>query len=266
MSALRVFPFSTQLSRPSTRKIRTMFEGIDSAREHPHLKKDLPWGFVIYRCSYGDNRAWERMLGAIDKSVKESLEDEDNNRPDLLSSYEPVIFDDKEKFDGATSHEVRDHFSVWVAEQLPQIVASPGILPRLQNPLTKLGPEAGLGQRWNFCLFVDDICLESLDHMFFPVVKLLYKQWGRLEPHERTYEVHPSWEDGVTDIDEEDVGWMYMDICSYVDEYARLEPYWAWYDEYLRPPSMMDLDQSEYPGFWRKDKSEKREAEDSESE
>ncbi len=37
----------------------------------------------------------------------------------------------------------------------------------------KPGPEWGLGARCNFCLFVDDICLESLGGMRRPVLKLL---------------------------------------------------------------------------------------------
>ncbi|RMJ20770.1 hypothetical protein PHISP_08360 [Aspergillus sp. HF37] len=242
-----------------------MYDGIDSVRGHPYLEKDLPWGFAIYRCSYRDNKSWERMLREIEESVKEALEVKDHGRPDLLPSYQPVIFDDKEKFDGSTSHEIRDHFNVWVADQLPQVVAGPNILQRLhENSSDTLGPEAVLGQRWNFCVFVDDICLESLDHMTLPVVKLLYKQWGPLEPHERNYKVHPWWEDGTTEIDEEDVGWMYIDICSYVDSYNRLDESWKWHDEYLRPPSMVGLEDSESPGFWRKSKDEEIETEDSE--
>lgn len=230
------------------------YNGIDSIRAHPYLKKNLPWGFAIYRCSYLDNnnKTWERLLHEIEENVKETLEDKEHGRPDLLASYQPVIFDDKEKFDGATSHEIRDHFNGWVAGELPRIVTGSDILQRLQeNSSDNLGPEAVLGPQWNFCVFVDDICLESLDHMTFPVVKVLYKQWGPLEPHERDYKIHPWWEDGVTEIDEEDVGWMYIDICSYVDLYNRLDESWKWHDVYLRPPYMIGLEDSEFPAFWR---------------
>lgn len=68
------------------------------------------------------------------------------------------------------------------------------------------------GARYNFALFVDDICLESLDHMHSPVVKIMSKQWPTLTPEERNYEVYPGWEDGTTEIGEEDVGWMYMHV------------------------------------------------------
>lgn len=32
-----------------------------------------------------------------------------------------------------------------------------------------------VGTRYTHCLFVDDICLESLDRMIFPVVKIIRK-------------------------------------------------------------------------------------------
>jgi hypothetical protein len=59
------------------------------------------------------------LLELIQKSVQESVElllgDEET---DLLQSYQLVIHDDEKKFNGATSHEARDDFNIWVAEQL----------------------------------------------------------------------------------------------------------------------------------------------------
>ena len=95
--------------------------------------------------------------------------------------------------------------------------------------------------------------------MKFPMVKLLYKQWGHLSPEERNYEIHPDWHDGTTNMDEEDVGWIYMNTCSYVDFYDKCE--WSylaiWHTFYLRPPQTEDQlsenwgDRSDLPGFWR---------------
>lgn len=149
-----------------------MYSSIDNSRWHFELKKDLPWGFAIYRCSYQNNdEAWERIISKIYDEVKSGLECE--GRLDLLPSQDLVTFDDKAKFNGATSHEVRDHFSAWVGDQLPQIAAGPDKLQRL---MAKESPADTLGPHYNFCLFVDDICMESLDHMQFPVVKLLSRQ------------------------------------------------------------------------------------------
>lgn len=109
------------------------------------------------------------------------------------------------------------------------------------------------GTRYNYCLFVDDICLESLEHMMEPVLKLLERQWGHLEPAERGYIIHPEWEDGQTDEEEEDVGWTYMTVGDYVSTYAHLTSGSAlWLDYYARPPTMVDDCAGPLlPGSWR---------------
>jgi hypothetical protein len=28
----------------------------------PHTKKYLSWGFLVYRCTYRDDKAWQRMV------------------------------------------------------------------------------------------------------------------------------------------------------------------------------------------------------------
>ena len=162
----------------------------------------------------------------------------------LLPRHQLVINDDIEKFNGATSHDIRDHFNAWVTDQLSQIVASPEVLERLQSDGTdQLGPELFLGTRYSFCLFVDDFCLESLEHftnpVFDPVIKILSKPWGNLTSKEREYQIHPEWHDVKTD--DEFTCWM--------DVYSNRHLQW-WYDTlevpadwdayYVRPPMMFD--------------------------
>jgi hypothetical protein len=223
------------------------------SRCNTHLKKpDLPWGFSVYRCTYKDDKAWERVLQLLQDSVEEFLEE---GAPELIPHHQLVINDDVTKFDGATSHEIRDHFNAWVEEQLPLVANYPERLHMFGGSC----PEYSFGARFNYALFVDDICLESLDHMTSPVVKILYKQWGNLTPEERNYKIHPDWHDGTTEMDEEDVGWMYMCADEYVELYNKFE--WSyfdmWYVFYMRPPLMdgqvpeRQGDRSELPGFWR---------------
>ena len=220
-------------------------------------KPNQPWGFSIYRCSYKDDHAWHRMLQLIQQQVKESVElmiPPGDLRTELLQSHNLVIHDQLKELDGATSHEVRDHFNLWVTEQLPGVISTPEMLQRLIDEYTKdpehqPRPEFGFGTRLNFALFVDDICLESLFHTDMPVVKLMCKQWGNLSSEERKYTVHPEWHDGVTEMDEEDVGWMYMNILEYVETYDILETTYeggGWYTMYVRPPRMMN-----YPDIWK---------------
>lgn len=215
----------------------------------------------MYRCTYKDQKAWEQMLQLIQEGIHGSFENGDAHGlegADLLPYHQIIMNDNPKNFDGATSHEVRDHFNVWVAEQLPLVSASPRWLqqaPREDKPFHQPGPEYGFGARYNFALFVDDICLESVDHMRRPVVKIMSKQWGNLTPKERNYEIYLGWHDGTTEMDEEDVGWMYMHANEYVELYDKLEyaHLCAWYNSYVRPPQMDPYwgDESSLPGFWR---------------
>lgn len=109
------------------------FEGVRMSCSDIYLKKpDLPWGFSIYRCTYKDDKAWNKILPRIQKHVERTIELEfRGEETDLLESHQLVIYDDPEKFDGATSREVRDHFNIWVAEQLPHVVNTPETLQSL---------------------------------------------------------------------------------------------------------------------------------------
>jgi hypothetical protein len=223
---------------------------LDNSLSDFYLKPDAPWGFNVYRCDYSNDKAWQRMLQLIDESVRQSLECYEVM--DLYPRHKLVIVEDKEKLEGATSHDVRDHFTAWVAEEVPRVLSRPKeFFAREECYSYDFSPEWILGTRYNFCLFVDDICLESLDEMTFPVVKLLWAQWGHLEPHERNYTVHPDYDDGETDEDEEDVGWMYMSVIDYMRYYNDLNDYTWWYDLYARPPYMID-EYEKRPGSWRK--------------
>lgn len=107
--------------------------------------------------------------------------------------------------------------------------------------------------RYEYCLLVDDICLESVDHpgVNSPVVKILRKKWDS-PTQERDHTVPAPFHDGITEYEEEDVGWMYMPLRRYLDKYAVLGKT-EWEDQYMRPPYIDgDEDESEFVGHWRK--------------
>ncbi|PYH97516.1 hypothetical protein BO71DRAFT_466894 [Aspergillus ellipticus CBS 707.79] len=194
------------------------FSTITDSITNAALKPGTKWGFSIYRCDYQDDPTWQRMLQLIHHDIAGSLEL--NRRLDLLLHHELIIHNDRTQSNGATSHQVRDHFRTWAAEEMTRrlVTPNPGDLDlMLKGSRDDPGPEWFHSARYNFCLMVDALCLESLDRMHFPVVKFVWKQWGNLDAEERNQPVHEVWEDGVTDQEEEDVGWMYMSVLECVD-------------------------------------------------
>ncbi|EGE79970.1 hypothetical protein BDDG_02911 [Blastomyces dermatitidis ATCC 18188] len=196
----------------------------------------------IDRTSYANEEASQRMISEIQTMVKPVPENLKPRRPlkdRVLARHNLLLMDDQSQFDGATPHEIRDH---WRNEGHDE----------LNSCAETLCFFSGLfGARYNFCLFVDDICLESLNHMGLPVVKILRRDFGHLEPEKRWYTIYPGFEDGRTAEHYQDVGWMYMDVLSYPEFYAYFsKEHTYWYDQYSRPPDMVFG--FETPGFWSK--------------
>lgn len=115
---------SLSASRTTAFPVRSMHDRPDPdsrrAKLDLHLRSGfrfrdpVSWGFVIYRCCYKNEEAWRKMLECISLNVQSQM----GHRIDLASQHHPVLMDDKARFDGANSHEIRDHFSLWVADEL----------------------------------------------------------------------------------------------------------------------------------------------------
>ncbi|RDW83599.1 uncharacterized protein DSM5745_03925 [Aspergillus mulundensis] len=225
------------------------------------LKKGAArWGFALFRCNYDDKYTsnWKRMVGLLDETVRRSLELEEPDRLDLLPTHQLSIIEDPVRLDGASSHVVRDAFTQWTEKELARILEHPMPTKRTDGMQDIMGP------RFNFCIFVDDICLESLDETpGRPVVKMLIRDWEKpadpmdvlgpyKDPIYRLCDDH-GYEDGVSDDPGEDVGWMYIQVCNYVEYFNRfvLTPNWdVWY---RRPPGLENWgSRVMLPGGWRK--------------
>lgn len=90
----------------------------DSIRDYYHwpaIRQSLDgkWGFVIYRCAYGDDIAWERYLRALADAAREDLGR--RGRKDLAEFLEWTIFEDDVSLSGASSQTVRERFTGWTA-------------------------------------------------------------------------------------------------------------------------------------------------------
>jgi hypothetical protein len=69
-----------------------------------------------------------QLIQGVQDSIKLHLPPGEE-RTELLESHDLVIHDQLEKFDGARSHEVRDHFNEWWATQLPQGISRHRVFP-----------------------------------------------------------------------------------------------------------------------------------------
>lgn len=157
---------------------------------------------------------------------------------------------------GATSHQVRDHFQSWVPKNLEDRTRPDGTYSEDYVGWLR----ATSTPRYKYCLFADDICLESVDQPGhdMPTVKILCKDWeSPYLPEERNYTVPAPFHDGATEYDEEDVGWMYMPVHDYIDKYDLLGK-WDWDDQYVRPPYINGFeDEKSFVGHWRQKTSSK---------
>jgi hypothetical protein len=108
-------------------------------------------------------------------------------------------------------------------------------------------------------LVVDEICLESLDQPCGAVAKFVQRAFQSDLSAEEIKELggpreaDSEWEDGVTENEFENVGWMYMETTDYVAFQHRLVSPENWEDEYVRPPQLRRSDPFERaPGSWRR--------------
>ncbi|KAG6116884.1 hypothetical protein E4U13_001562 [Claviceps humidiphila] len=221
--------------------------------------QDSVWGFVIYRCCNASDEDWERVLQNI-RSELDCLDSTDRyiNR-DLVPFHNLHAIDDPPLY-GASIDQVRDHFRSWIPDNVKSRLR-PGVTSLRDNGYKCL---VDMTPRYQVCLYVDDLCIESLDqdHADCPVVKILDKDWVPYSPEEIKIiketegladdaTTPAPFHDGLTDDWEENVGWMYMPVASYLETYFTLVK-WDWVDIYVRPPYIdWTEDESTFIGNWR---------------
>lgn len=182
------------------------------------------------------------MLGHLSEAVEHLPLEEANKH--LHSRHRFEIVDNKSELQGATIEQLAEKFSKWVIDEY-RSNCNEEDRPSAEELEAADGYSGGTG--YNFFLVVDDVCLETMDEDYGPVVKIV--QGGlsgpRWEPYsaEEIEEEGPiqedsMWEGGVTECEFENVGWMYMEVCDYVVVQERLSDAWNWEDQYLRPPQL----------------------------
>lgn len=234
-------------------------QGLGEAVTMEDLKPSAPWGLAVYRTTYGDDAAWGRMRDALSGAVAKGLELY-GCTDSLLPRLSHASIEDRATLGGAGVRDIRRHFTAWAAEELRRNWRV-GETPPTEEEARRAGMGGAgyfAGTRYNYCLLVDEVCLESLDRIASPVVKLVKKDFYDEEEGgggRSGVAASSGWEDGVTESEEEDVGWMYLPVADYVDCCDQLHDPEFWYNGfYVRPPlTFLNRDFASAPGFWRRD-------------
>lgn len=212
------------------------------------------WGFVIYRCTYGNDDAWASFMRHLNQKTKQLVLTDTYDSPTLAGSLDWNVQEDQ-SLDGASKDEVRRRFKQWVASgarvEFPSDLDADKtrFLP-IENP------------RYNYCIHVDRASLNSVvKHASQPDqpdlkkrgwVNLIradeswdYPDFDRFDWAARAREMESEEEDPFDEGEEEvegsklsDVGWMKVCVDGLIpDVYAALTSPHMWDNMYCRPPN-----------------------------
>ncbi|EAS35440.3 uncharacterized protein CIMG_00794 [Coccidioides immitis RS] len=210
-----------------------------SSKQIRHLldrKKHTKWGFVIYRCTYEDDAAWETLLSILKERTHGHLKREDSL--DLEDKLEWTVIEDKEKLDGANVGTVGDMFLNWVESE----EAKHEQLMHAGEPEMQPGSMLGITPRYLCCVHVGAESLNSVVNLAPrpPEPDLWHTAYVNM--------IHaPSWiqrtevcdyEGGKNDTE----GWTKISADLLIPHaYACLQSLDGWYAVWARPPLVSTL-------------------------
>ncbi|CAJ2502251.1 Uu.00g096450.m01.CDS01 [Anthostomella pinea] len=194
------------------------------------------WGFLIYRCTYGDDDAWDSYMAYLREEVHSDL---DHSGCDvLLEQYARwTVVEDESLLDGASKDQVRRRFVAWRDRHSDSVFQWPP--PRARQP------------RFAYCLYVDQKCLDTLhphveaksaanrrDRPPPPLVAAVIDgdfHEGRFDSHAREGETYPP----VEGCAKKYVGWQYYSARCLAGLYENLQiEHMDGYFSYQRPPAI----------------------------
>ncbi|KFY13030.1 hypothetical protein V491_06550 [Pseudogymnoascus sp. VKM F-3775] len=193
------------------------------------LKHDR-WGWVIYRCTYGDDEAWAQFQKLInDRSRKDMARRE--FPPEVANSLKWTFVSDQSLFDGASRDQLRQHFHAWTKE------AEKSEQPR---GVDVDGKEYYVASRYQYFIQVDEevlrttVDVDPYDNLDWGWVNLV-RCWDQ--------DLDLDWrEEGREHVDEEDgdEGWMqiaaHMVGADFYEAIGASPEYW--YAFYTPPPGL----------------------------
>lgn len=194
-----------------------------------YLKHDK-WGWVIYRCTYGDDEAWAKFQKIINERSRKGMAERDFPQ-EVVNGLEWTFLSDQSLFDGASRDQLRQHFHTWVTEAKTS-----------EQPRDVDGKNYDLAARYQFFVYVDEAVLRATtdaDLNNYAVCGLVnfVRCWD--------IDLDPEWREDArkhTDQEDGDEGWMrivgdMVGPCFYQVVGGNTE---NWYAFYAPPPGFSE--------------------------
>jgi hypothetical protein len=208
------------------------------------LKHDK-WGYVVYRCTYKDDAAWDAFKRTIHEQTQEDFKDSDT--PELAEYLEWTFVEDRATLDGASIPQLRERFNQWAAKA---VVAEN---PRAQQNQNHDRPTAVSG-RYSCFIHVDEAALQSMmagperisygEPTYVNFVDALWDPMGDQYHDGHCYDPDDELNEVLDPIDgcvEENVGWMRVEVGLAFSAYLYMGTGDSvhWYLYYRRPPGVL---------------------------
>ena len=227
--------------------------------KHPdlHIKRAFRqlghkhWGFTVYRCTYGDDGAWEQLMTRLYRCVSENLQS--SGVEDLTELLDMTVHEDAE-LDGASKDVARKRFQKWLATEANE--------ERLNNDaapvfIESYGRKVGTTPRYQYCLHVDEEALRSVVPHDTAIsdeeidagvgyLNLIDARWTlpseeECEGSRREHKVEDQYDEGFEAVDGykmQDVGWMRVGIRTAMPDFYSRRLVADWEHDYVRPPGV----------------------------
>ncbi|KAK3327085.1 hypothetical protein B0T19DRAFT_152035 [Cercophora scortea] len=157
-----------------------LMSGVDNIARSMIKTRFHHWGFVIYRCAYGDDAPWGRYLEYMKATTLRVLDRRHRRR--LLEQYlEWTVIDNRKKLDGASKADAKKLFRNWCANRSETRDGAGARGRAIEGPdidITQLplgcyvsrgrlleGRPVGSLPRFKYCLYVDQKCLDKFKDM-----------------------------------------------------------------------------------------------------
>lgn len=111
------------------------------------------WGFVVYRCTYGDDERWAQFMARLN-THRDAVLRAFYHKPELVESYDWNVHEDP-SLEGATKDEVRRRFRQWVTTT-SQMEIPGGLEDFKKAAIMRENP------RYNYCVHVDLDAMDSV--------------------------------------------------------------------------------------------------------